>query len=311
MPENYIGDLIRSRNILSIYPARIYSSIVAEGEVIRLDNLYGLYELGTRIQEMSDVLAKPPVMIPESMLPLARARDALLDVLTEKIIPVAATKDSANKLLDLLVSVSTVKFWRGNWQNPLNESLVDELKAAVVAFQYALSEELRQVPVYSVKEKGNLSRSKLIQGANLGYDGKFRSLADNTILIEIDESGRCLAFGRFTACGFHILRAVEICTKAYIYAVKGELPKLRNWGKYLEALEKAGASDDLVDLVKILKAKRNPLMHPQDTLKLEDATALFSICQAVMEFLGKEVLDRNIDAEFKEALNVLPTLPTP
>ena len=282
--------------------------------MIRLDNLYGLYELGTRIQKMSDTLNSGTMSI-DVLLSMAEAKNALLDVLTEKILPLEAAKESAQKLIDLLLPFSTVGFFKenreANWLKPIDKLKLQEIEPAIIAFQYALSEELRQLPTYTVTEKGNLSRTKLIEGASNGYSQKARDLADNFILLEINESGRCLAFGLFTASGFHILRAVEICIKGYIYAVNGELPKLRNWGKYIEALEKAGATTDLVDLVKVLKAKRNPLMHPQDTLEQEDAIDLFSVSQAVIQFLAKEVFDKKIDTKFKEALKTSANLPPP
>jgi hypothetical protein len=78
---------------------------------------------------------------------------------------------------------------------------------------------------------------------------------------------RCLAFELPTSSGFHILRAVEIGIKGYLHAKAGSLPKMnqRNWGEYIRQLELASADSDLIDVLKVLKTKRNPLMHPQDS----------------------------------------------
>jgi|SRR5208283_2494304 len=48
MLKDSIGDSIRKGNISSVHPAWIYTTVIAEGRVIGLDNLYGLYELGNR-----------------------------------------------------------------------------------------------------------------------------------------------------------------------------------------------------------------------------------------------------------------------
>lgn len=303
MLENYIEDIIRSRNILSIYPAWIYASLISEGEVIRIDNLFGLYQLGKRLQAINELL-KMGEETNSALSALWGIKGDLSYILADKLLPLSAIKKSAEELLVLIrATLSQVEKMRGEFpDNATNVSIHN----AINTFQFALSEELRQLPVYVVARKGNLSRDRLIEGASEGYSQKARDLADSFIKREINESGRCIAFGLFTACGFHILRAVEICIKGYILAVNGELPKSRNWGKYIEALEKAEATNNLIDLIKILKTKRNPLMHPQDTLDAEDAMDLFSTCQAIIQFLAKEVFDKNLDVKFKDALTTLP-----
>jgi len=101
-----------------------------------------------------------------------------------------------------------------------------------------------------------------------------------------------------------------VSLKGYIVAATGQLPKIsrRNWSVYIEQIEIAGASTELVDLIKILKTKRNPLMHPKDILGEEKAIDLFSICQAVIDDLVDEVYEKKLDTQFKEALEKMSTL---
>ena len=221
-----------------------------------------------------------------------------------------AVRESATTLTNLIAPLTVADFIRGNFGNQVDKDYITGIRDAIVVFQFALSEELRQLPAYIVTEKGNLSHIKLVDGASKGYSTETVGLLDDFIRFEIDESGRCLGFGLFTACGYHILRAVEVAIKGYIVAATGQLPKLnrRNWSVYIEQLEIAGASSNLTDLIKILKTKRNPLMHPQETLKEKDAIGLFSICQTVIEELVNEVYDKHLNTKFKEALIILPTL---
>jgi hypothetical protein len=186
----------------------------------------------------------------------------------------------------------------------------DNVRTAIDHFQSMLEKELGDLPLFCVEHKGNLDLGRLIVGASDGYATKAKLLIDDSIRREIDEAGRCLAFALPTATGFHILRAVEILLKAYVHAVTGSLPKLnnRNWGEYISQMTNAGTSSDVTDLLKILKAKRNPLMHPQDTLDIEDAIGVFCICQNVIETLTSEVSSKSLDVKLKASLAVLPTI---
>ena len=135
-------------------------------------------------------------------------------------------------------------------------------------------------------------------------------LLDDFVRNDIDHAGKCLAFDLPTSCGFHILRAVETCAKAYVHAVTGALPgiKQRNWGEYILQLKNAGAHEDVTDLLRILKAKRNPLMHPYDNLDVDEAISLLCLCQAGMDTIAEDLRRRSLEVKFKESLKALPTL---
>lgn len=183
-------------------------------------------------------------------------------------------------------------------------------KDAVRQFEIVLNKELNDLPVFCVGEKGNYSLRRLIKGASEGYAAQAQKLIDPFMKREIDAGGRSLAFSLPTASGFHTLRAVEIGIKGLLVAMTGSLPKLgnRNWGEYILQLTNAKAPADLVDLMRILKTKRNPLMHPQDELEPEDAIGIFCICQNAIETLTREVTAKGLDQKFTDALALLHTL---
>jgi hypothetical protein len=135
-------------------------------------------------------------------------------------------------------------------------------------------------------------------------------LLDAKTLKEIDEAGRCLACTLYTASGFHILRSVEMAVKAYVFMQNGgNLPKLnqRSWGKYIELLT-GKVSEKVLDALRILKGKRNPLMHPQHVLNESQAVSLFCICGAAMEALVEDVNSKNLAANFKDAFDGVANL---
>jgi hypothetical protein len=173
-----------------------------------------------------------------------------------------------------------------------------------------MQEELDRLPTYTVTAKGNLDIHRLVKAASQGYPKAVLELLDEFITNEIDSAGKCLAFELPTSSGFHILRAVETGMKGYVYAATGALPKMnqRNWGQYIQILTDAHAHSDVIDLLKVLKTKRNPLMHPQDTLTSDDAIGLLCLCQAGIETLVADIRRRNLEIKFKESLKTIPIL---
>ena len=93
-------------------------------------------------------------------------------------------------------------------------------------------------------------------------------------------------------------------------AAPPKLPPItnRNWGEYISRLKNAGAHEDVTDLLRILKAKRNPLMHPFDNLDIDEAISLLCICQAGMDTIADDLHRRSLEVKFKESLEALPTL---
>jgi len=187
---------------------------------------------------------------------------------------------------------------------------IDVLKTSVDGFFISLQDEMDSLCSFTATNKGNLAVRALAAGASKQYPKAVRELLDDFIVGEIDHAGKCLAFELPTACGFHILRAVEVSAKAYVHAATGKLPPVRNrnWGEYIFQLENAGAHTDVIDMLKVLKTKRNPLMHPQDNLDVDDGITLLCICQSALETIAADIKRRSLEIKFKESLKVLPTL---
>jgi hypothetical protein len=209
--------------------------------------------------------------------------------------------------------LNTVGTW-ATWTGKHPDSDYVALRDSVNSFATTLADELENTFNYALTPKGNLSLKSLVAGASRAYPARVLALIDDFVKSEIDAAGKCLACASYTACGFHILRSVEISVMAYVLAASGELPKpqKRSWGTYIQLLLNAGAHSDLIDVLRILKTKRNPLMHPEDRLDEGEAIHLFCICEATMSALIEDVKIRTDKQElkigFKDALHKLPEL---
>lgn len=109
---------------------------------------------------------------------------------------------------------------------------------------------------------------------------------------DIQEAGKCLALGRYTASVFHLMRALEIAVQrlaAHLQIVNVD----RVWGHLLsdiaravEAMEKGPMrtswSEIQVLLYHVKQAWRNEAMHPKATYTREQATEVYHACRAFM-----------------------------
>lgn len=220
---------------------------------------------------------------------------------TKVILPRSTEKAVAMKTLieEKMQSVSYIP-------EPVLEAIAKGIDGFLVSFQ----DELDRVPIFTVTPKGNMDIRKLAGEISKGFPKSTMEVMNDFVRHDIDHSGKCLAFDLPTSSGFHILRAVETCAKAYVHAATGQLPgiKNRNWGEYIDQLKKAGAHEDVTDLLRILKAKRNPLMHPYDNLDVDEAISLLCMCQAGIDTIVIDLQRRSLLVKFKESLEALPTL---
>ncbi len=90
------------------------------------------------------------------------------------------------------------------------------------------------------------------------------------------------------------MRATEIVILDYLCRIAGKVVKVspRTWNAYIKALENHGASEAITSaLHQIRKLHRNPLMHPEDTLDVSKADALFGLAKAaIIAMLTPETL---------------------
>jgi hypothetical protein len=182
----------------------------------------------------------------------------------------------------------------------LSATHMEWIRNGVHAFEISLCDEIGNMPLFCCEDSklGNLSIDKLLNGASNGYPERTRTKLTPECLAEIDEAGKCLAYERSTASGFHILRSVELAIRQYLLAIQGfVMPPLnrQNWGEYLDLLKGHGASREVTDhLYNIKDNYRNPLMHPQDTLDMDEAVSLFGVAQSMSEMLVVDMTTRGL-----------------
>ena len=190
----------------------------------------------------------------------------------------------------IMAQIDSITFKRQDSMGLPNLATVQD---AVRKFETVLDEEIASAPIFCLERIGNLSTDNLLDGASKGYAPEVLKVLPPNCIVEIDEAGRCLAYERATASGFHILRAVELSIKRYLTLIPGfTMPPLnrQNWGEFIKLLKDNGASKKVTDALQNIKENyRNPLMHPEDSLEIKESISLFSVCQGMIESLVDEI----------------------
>jgi hypothetical protein len=161
-------------------------------------------------------------------------------------------------------------------------------------FQECFEREHRNLDVFTVTPKGLYSTRLLINNPENDFPVELRAALPDQSKYDLQQAARCLAFDVPTACAFHVCRATESIMLAYFEKLAGHkwhLPKNRDWGQYIDWLNKKGAPLKIVERLKEIKdSDRNAFIHPDINVPLDEAHAIFSLCSAVNLFMMKEIV---------------------
>lgn len=158
------------------------------------------------------------------------------------------------------------------------------LSAQIAAF---LRDESKHAYILKLEDQRCLSSHSLVEKIENCFAADAWTLISTEGKREFEECGKCLAMERYTAAGFHSLRGVECVIRQYIEAATGSLPKKRDWGFYIQTLKDNGADPKLIAILDSIRSlDRNPLMHPEDWLDIDDAISIFTNSQTAVARLA-------------------------
>jgi hypothetical protein len=164
------------------------------------------------------------------------------------------------------------------------------IKNLYVQYRTALLAELGAFDAYFVTRKGGFDTLTLLQTGEHLFPPELAAKVQEAVF-DIREACKCLAYEVPTAAGFHLFRALETVLRRYYSQVTAgaQTPGSRNIGAYLNSLTQAGKGDPKV--LAIIKQTadlyRNPLIHPEVILTVEEALSLVGIVRsAISEMLA-------------------------
>jgi hypothetical protein len=105
-------------------------------------------------------------------------------------------------------------------------------------------------------------------------------------MFDVQQAGKCLCYETATACGFHLFRATEAVLRRYYSHVTGGAPppKVRNIAVYIHAMRQRNSGDEVILSVveQLSKLHRNPLIHPEVALTLDEALSILGIARSAV-----------------------------
>ena len=150
-----------------------------------------------------------------------------------------------------------------------------------------------RVPLYLVGKKGGYNVPALIDDGALFFPAELAQKVPKAIS-DIKQGARCIAFELPTAAGYHFHRANEAVLRKYWDAVTGGAPRpsTPSAGIYVKQMRDKKLGDPLVlaSLADLVKLRRNPLAHPDETLNsVNDAIAVMNAVHTAITEMLKEI----------------------
>jgi hypothetical protein len=195
----------------------------------------------------------------------ADAANELLAAINEFVPPVGAQMSQQSLS-------ATVQKWQA-----------DRLKALCTALSAAVRDEAQRSYILKIEDQRSLSSPSLVEKIENCFAPDAWAIMELQTKREFEEAGKCLAFERYTSAGFHALRGVECMIRQYIKKLTGALPTKRDWWSYINVLTKNGADSKVIAVLDNIRThERNPLMHPELFLDIDDAVGVFNIAQTAV-----------------------------
>jgi hypothetical protein len=213
----------------------------------------------------------------------------------DQFVPLRKTKKMALELVDWCKQPITPQL--------SVDDFVHEVRKSRDHFVSVLHGDLREADLYFASPKGRFNMGDMVdEGPYL--DDEIRKSLSETAKIDLLEAGTCLAFGRATAVGFHLFRAMESLIVAYLDVLKIEADESgsRSWGRYIAKLEQAGVAPKITKVLTFIKDEyRNPLTHPRATLTLDQAIHLMPLAMSAIDSMARDLMKRRGTSAFRDA----------
>lgn len=257
------------------------------GGTMKQISVYDYYVLGKALESLFQ--AKPETPLNDAGFDALAVCKQLKEVVWKDSVFLPGTQQAASSLMAFLVDQfgdgiqhGMPVFWEREPDERTLGSDAEKIVRAVTEFDTVFRNDAPRMAVFSVEKKGIYQTEDLIDHADRHLPEAVCQRLPRQAKMDIVSAGRCLAFNIPTATAFHVWRALEIVFGAYHVSLTGkafeEIKICRNWGKYIEALDKAGADKKITGNLDHIRAEyRNPVMHPDVNVTTDEAFSLLGI----------------------------------
>ena len=252
-------------------------------------NIYNFYQFGTLLHPVVEM--QPGGLFRDYHITLFIARIWLENFVDGHLIPMTISNHIAQKVIkaiDYLMPPGKDVPPRLAMDQEVTYGHLYAVVEAAKEFETVFAAELQNLATYFVSKKGIYETNDLIQKADEWFPPTIREKFTGQVTLDLKEAGKCLAFDLSTAAGFHLARAVEGVLLEYLTVLcPEEIEKMkeaqRNLGNYIKlAKDKDGNVKVCSSLDQFRDLHRNPLIHPETVLTIEEALTLHGISQSAI-----------------------------
>lgn len=172
---------------------------------------------------------------------------------------------------DLNKQVTGVELWR--------------IRDSYSRYKIALMAEFATLESFFVTQKGAFDTVTLVRFGEMLFPLELGKKVPEA-MYDAREAAKCLAYEVPTASGFHIFRVVESVLRRYYSVSTGgaAAPKVRTIAVYVNALRIAKVGDEkiLAALKQLADFYRNPLVHPETVLVIEEAVGIYGLARTAV-----------------------------
>jgi len=248
--------------------------------VIKISLPY-IYNLATELDPITKL--QPDSKVFDVMYPLVSAHLGINSLLNNSVF--ASTLRSCRESATTLQTNLQHIMGKANENTTLSNYDVGVLNQQLEQFKIALLAEIGVLPAYFVNQKGGFDTLTLLDWGHLIFPTDLHAKVPEAVF-DVEQAAKALAYELPTAAGFHTFRATESVLRRYYTHVSGGKPhpRVRNIGVYIKGLRAAHSGDEIVlsSLEQLTKLHRNPLIHPEVVLTLEEAISTLGMARSVV-----------------------------
>lgn len=265
-------------------------------------NLPFFYQVGYELHNLANFRVDAPL---SDLFMRCGSLRPVLETLLNGLPTLKVAKPAGQTLLGLIEGLfndpDQTKFANVDFTKPLADNHY-QFQAAMFSiiqkageFQTVLNAELQSLAAYLVTPTGIYSIPDLVDNADDVIPSGLKEKLPDIARQEIQQSGKCLAFGVATASGFHVLRATEAVMHDYYTKVcnqNQQCQPLSSWGAYISKFRQSSDSDTkrIGEVLQQVKDHdRNLIMHPEISLTEGEAHTLFEVAKGAIMAMAEKL----------------------
>lgn len=271
-------------------------------------NQFAFYELGKALRKLA--LLEGDVDPSIAVLDVLQGKEQLGQFLEGKPIPLGVSRVRAEELFEQLEAIERDHFSDTDSTGKVTFKLPAQgepsipawrwfrIKRALESFEVIFQEELREATTFYAPRRGIYWTPALVDTADDSFPADLVAQIPQRTREDWRTAGRCLAFGLYSASGFHVIRAVEGSMEAYYQIFNRKLGiTLISMKDYIVALENimhaqaspAPSEKLIAEMRQMMDTYGNPIIHHRFVLSEIDARMLFIQGENIIIAMAREI----------------------